>query len=296
MKLKSWMTTSILSALITGTVTWFYFHWSEEKSTPTLAEVTEQSSINKSIEHKWFDATQIPPTKTENKFEFVDAYGHIVDLHGTTIGQYVKDLYHAANQGDVTAAFNIYSAETVCTSIQNQQRELQPISASDPNYEYVQNAFKKGQALCTDVNASPKERLGYLVTAAKGGVAQAQIAFANELPEGINLTNGSFDQADPRVLAWEKDVVYFMTEAAMHGNQLALIQLGIIYEQGAITTQNLPLALTYQVAAAEIRNPGSTNAIITRLSEHLTADQVAVATAAANKLVKSAATGLSTFE
>ena len=286
MKSKPVFIIVISAVLIAGLVTWAYRHWDEE--TPTSPPIASQSNAEKSTGHKWFSYVQSEPPKTANKLTvFSDADGHIVDLHGLTISQYVKTQYEAANTGDKKAAFNIYSAETVCAQISTLQREItslpveSPLQAVTPSKQAVIEAAK---AICTDFNISSRERLDYLLVAAKGGVAEAQIAFSLEIPDGLDMT----DSTDPRLIQWQKDGISYLNQAAIQGNEVGLTRAASIYEDGnALVSKDLQLALTYQIAAKEIYSQDKNDAIITRISNQLTPDQVAAATTAANHLVNS---------
>ena len=112
---------------------------------------------------------------------------------------------------------------------------------------------------------------------------------AYEAPEGIDPTK-SADMNDPRTVQWLKDTVDYLTQAAAKGNPLAMINLATNYAQGDTVPQNIPLALTYEIAAFMQMHSNaalSDNAPqIIRLTSQLTPDQIAIAKADAAALIK----------
>ena len=294
MKSKPIIAIVVSAAVLAVLIYWAYAGRNEETPAPTNAQVVDQGGTTKSIGHKWFSTLPTgSPSIVNSPASFLDADGQIVDLHGLTIAQYVKTQYDAANKGSKKAAFNIYSAETVCSKITEYQREISSTSTDSPNQSRVtamQSVVDASHSVCTDFNISSKERLDYLSIAAKGGIVQAQIAFSQELPTGLDLT----DMTDPRVSQWQKDAVGYMTQAAQQGNTTALLSASTFYENGTVVPKDIQLALAYEIAAIQLLHPNSNSinpndATIARLSDQLTADQIASAKITASQIVSSAA-------
>jgi hypothetical protein len=272
--------------LLAAEATWIYFSWQQNKVPPAPSQVTNQSERNRPTEHRSSSNLETALIVTSNPVKFMDASGYF-DLNGLTVGQYVKKYRATADRGDETAAFNIYRAETICAGIPELQQSLNSMSVNSPDTTEKKNAMqlslKEAQSVCADFKINPKERRDYLLIAAKGGVPAAQVAYLNNPPEGINLAN----QADPRVIQWQKGAVGFLTQAADQGDLIALSTLADIYESGKMAPQNRQLALTYQIAFNQLSNSRFDSTAITRLSAQLTPAQANAAYDAATDLVSS---------
>ena len=278
-------TIAIITVILAGLAIGAYFVWNstgKEAPAPTVMQVPGHNIVENSAGQKRHSAMPSAPTNADDSF--------IVNLEGKTVSQYVKSLYDAANKGDANAAYNIYAAETICASLPKTQNEIAKALANTTD-EALQQMAKKSQAVCSDFNISPRERLAYLRDAAKGGNVNAMMSYGVEPPEGIDPTK-PLDMNDPRVVQWLKDSVDYMTEAATKGNAMAMMGVATYYEQGDIVPKNIPLALTYEIAAQMQRNPNATSydnyPTINRLESQLTSDQIASAKADARTLVMSA--------
>lgn len=257
--------------------------------------ISSTSAPSASSGHEWFSnidpgAAQI--TQKKAQVYAIGADGKPLDLKGMTVGQYIKSLRDTASKGDSNAAFNIYSAETLCTNLPNDQRELANIPAnSESTYnEALRSVVKESQKVCVDFNISPRERIEYLRAAARGGNVRALEMSAMEAPEGIDPLK-PVDATDPRVVQWRKDTVDFLTQAAAKGSLYAMANLSLMYEQGDVVKPDIPLALTYQIAALQQVHPNvdiPDNApSISKMTKQLTPDQIATARANAAALIKS---------
>lgn len=288
MKTKPLATILVSVVLFAGIATCAYFYWVKETPVSTSRQVASQKSSENSTGRKWFSNIPLSGPKAA-----ADLYGIGADLNGKTVSQYVKSLHDAANKGDTKAAYNIYLAETVCTDLPQRQRELAniPANTEETYVEALQKTVKNAQNVCADFNVSPRERIDYLNAAAKGGNVSAMMAFVREAPEGVDPLK-PIDPDNSRAVQWQRDSLNYMTLAAAKGDVVALISLSTLYEQGDSQTKNIPLALTYELAAQMQRHPNTNipdNAPqISRLTSQLTPDQIAIARADATALVKSA--------
>ncbi|PRC94513.1 hypothetical protein [Solimicrobium silvestre] len=278
---------TLLAVLIVGAGS----YWSNAAPTsPTSVQVALQTSPEKPKGQQWFSVSKGSPPVANRESRFMDADGAIVDLNGLTVSQYVNTLYDAANKGDKKAAYNIYKAESICESITPMQQNMREMSAAnDPNFfTSIEASINDVQAICADLNSGTRERLNYLLIAAKGGVAPAAIAYAFEPPEGFDAFHiKDIDLADPRVIQWQQDAVRYLTQSATQGNVATLNLLSGFYANGQMAPKNLQLALTYEIASLELRNENLKNEFITKLSDQLTLIQVNAATTSANQLVNS---------
>lgn len=295
MKSKPIFTIVISTLVIASLVIWAYMAMNKEASEPVSVKVASKANPENSTGHQWFSDVPLTASKIDpnNLVPIVDADGSYVDLKGLTVSQYVKTLYSAANNGDKKAAFNIYSAESVCARIPQMQRDLSalPTNTEQHTIALEQDRINAAKAICTDFSISSKERLDYLTIAAKGGVALAQISFGLEPPEGVDV----LDRTDPRANQWVKEAGEYLVQAAMQGNTVALQSASTFYESGTLVPKDIPLALSYELASMAILRAEGKNAapnlenlsspVITRLSNQLTPDQVRSANAAAQQLI-----------
>ena len=288
MKSKPTFTIVISITLSVGLVTWAYMTWNKETPSSEPAKMTDKSPPEKSTGRKWFSA--LPSSQSNGA---TDKFGLTVDLDGKTVSQYVKSLYDAANKGDAKAAYNIYAAETICTTtLPKSQQELVniPVNTEQNYVDALRHLVKNSQDVCADYKISPRERLDFLNTAAKGGDVSAMMTFGTEPPDGIDQTK-PLDMNDPRTVQWLNDSVDYMKQAAAKGNALAMMGVATYYEQGDIVQKNIPLALTYEIAAQMQRNPSATSydnyPTIARLESQLIPDQITTAKADAAALIKS---------
>ena len=293
MKSKSSMTITISLIFFISLGVFAYFYLGED--VPSQSQASPKNSPDnqpKQSGHLWF--SNVPLSDAETKVN-TDLYGIGADLNGKTVSQYVLDLYDLANKGDARAAYDIYLAETICADLPKRQRELAniPVNYEETYVESLQKLVKNSQDVCVNFNVSPRERIYYLNIAAKGGNVPAMMAFVREVPEGIDPLK-PIDPNDSRAVQWQKDSFNYMTQAAKKGDIVALLSLSTIYAQGDLQPKNIPLALTYELAAQMLRNPNASipdNAPqISRLTSKLTTDQIAKARSDATALVKSANT------
>ena len=155
-----------IGTLIVGTIFLINFYFQSNTNQDQI--VSQSYPAKRETGHKWFSNVHPEEQATSSRL-----YGIAAELNGKTISQYVKSLYDAANSGDVKAAYNIYLAETVCTSLSQRQREVANIAVNtEQNYvEALQTVVKNSRTVCADYNASPRERIYYLHAAAKGGMS-----------------------------------------------------------------------------------------------------------------------------
>lgn len=269
-----------IGILLAGLILWIHSFSNVEATTPPL------SAIQKITEYK---STSIPTLATGGSKKAACSLW-CARLDGKTVGQYVNGLYGAANNGDKLAAFKIYRAETICAMAPHVQQNIKEMSlANGPAFfASYQSTVDDIQSVCADFSGSERERLKYLLMAVKGGAPGAASSFAYEPPEGVdNFHLERIDPKDPRVIQWKKDAIDYLTQAATQGDTSAIITLYGFYLNGAMTPQNLQLALTYKIALTEIQNEDLNSADITELSGRLSPDQVSEANSAANQLVNS---------
>lgn len=269
-----------------------YFAWNSSKEVPASQSPqieNHRSGSEKSIEGNALSKLPDTPTKFVDKFGQRDEDGYKLNLDGKTVSQYVKSLYDAANKGDLKAAFNIYRAESICSRSAYAQRmlNLMPVDTEKSILGNTKSYINDAQVVCADLNVNQKERLDYLRIAAKGGLAEAAIAFSGEQPEWIDVPAGMpLDQTDPNVVQWENDVVNYLTQAATQGNTRALGWLATVYEGDRLVPRDLQLALTYDLASAQILNQSpAANPVTASMLQNLSPDQVSAAKAAASALV-----------
>jgi TPR repeat protein len=285
MKSKNLITIAVLAMLSAGLVVWINF--GSDKDSNLSSRGVNQNSVARTSGRHWFDNILSAPEVVKDPIKFIDASGAPILLNGLTVSQYVKSLSASAANGDATAAFNIYRAETICARIAGQKDTLNSMAAGtfDPSVVRIQREnIAAAESVCSDVNGQSKERLDYLLIAAKGGNALAQVAYFDEGPYG-QMHDFSQPTDDQNIVKWQKDAVDFLTQAATQGNRLALVTLSKVYEDGQIAPQNLQLSLTYAVADADIRNldPGK-QTIVNSLARKLTSEQVSAAISAGNQL------------
>ena len=291
MKSKLWAIFGLAVVIGVGVYVWEVSR--ADKGVVSAPAVSNQTDSSKPSGHKWFDNIETPPNVGQKKSEAYvrDADGKPLDLNGMTVSQYVKSLHDAASKGDLKANFNIYTAETICTSIPKWQREIVNMPANGENAytESLRAIVKQSQEVCGDFNISPRERLEYLHAAAKGGNVKALEMSAMEAPEGIDPTQTA-DLSDPRVVQWRKDTLDYLTQAATKGSLYAMANLSFMYEQGDVVKQDMSLALTYELAAQLQRHPSADipdNApSISRMTSQLSPDQIATARANAAAMIK----------
>jgi len=291
MKSKLWAIFAFAVVIGIGVVAWESFHG--DNNAASVPVVSNESASSAPSGHKWFSNIETGPDVAQKKTELYvrDADGKPLDLKGLTVSQYVKSLLDAASKGDAKANFNIYRAETICTSLPKRQSEITntPANGETAYTESLRAIVKQSKEVCGDFNISPRERIEYLHAAAKGGNVQALEMSAMEAPEGIDPV-GPVDAADPRIIQWRKDTLGYLTEAAEKGSLYAMANLSLMYEQGDVVKPDIPLALTYQIAALQKIHPNSDipdNApSISKMTAQLTPDQIATARANAAALNK----------
>ena len=295
MKSKLWAFAGLAVMAGIGAFAWASYR-GDTDATPTPV-ASDKSASSAPAGHRWFDKVEPGVTQATPKSPpvyAVNAFGKPLDLEGMTVSQYIKNLRDAASKGDSNAAFNIYSAETLCVNLPKDQRELANIPAnSKDNYtEALRSVVKNSETACADFNVSPKERMDYLHAAANGGNVRALEMSAVEAPEGIDPLK-PLDLNDPRSVQWEKDTIKYLTQAAAKGSAYSMTTLSTIYEQGDLEKQDIPLALTYQIAALMKIRPNAdipdNSPSISKMTSQLTPDQIATARANAVALIKSSA-------
>ena len=291
MKSKLWAIFGLAVAIGVGVYVWDVSRGDKEViSAPAASNQTDSS---KPSGHKWFDNIESGLDVGQKKSEqYVrNADGKPLDLNGLTVSQYVKSLKDAASKGDPKANFNIYVAETICTSLPKWQSEITntPANAETAYTESLRAIVKQSQEVCADFNISPRERIEYLHAAANSGNVQALEHSAMEAPEGIDPLQ-TVDATDPRVIQWRKDTVDYLTQAAAKGSLYAMTNLSFMYEQGDVVKPDIPLALTYQIAAMQQVHPNvvipDNSPSISKMTSQLTPDQISTARANAAALIK----------
>ncbi|PRC92922.1 hypothetical protein [Solimicrobium silvestre] len=288
-KPKPLITIVIAGAFLAAVILWVLSYWLRESVLPPASpQITNQAKDLPQSGRKWFSDFKNSPSISDGSKKFRDIAGYF-NLNGLTVSQFVKTQYAAANKGDKDAAFNIYRAESICSRSTDAQRTLNllPIETEKLILDSTKSYIKDAQPVCADLNISPKERLDYLRIAAKAGLAEAAIGFAIENPEGLNFSPEiQIDYSDPNVIQWQKDVVDYLTQPATQGNTKALGWLATMYEGGRLIPRNLQMALTYNLARAQILNENpNDNPVTASMLQNLPPDQVNAAEAAATALV-----------
>lgn len=175
--------------------------------------------------------------------------GRAVDMGGLSPQQYITQWSALARTGNPVAAYNVYQAESVCAGGDD------PITDFQNPAERVEFLAQREslKTLCAGLSpAQLQERLQFLVTAARAGIAAAQIDFYTEGPNGktIDLTE---NRTDPVVEQWKKDAMVYLKSAANQGEPMALGLLSLAYDAGELVPQDQKMSLAYSVAEAMLR-------------------------------------------
>ena len=253
--------------------------------------VASQSNQNNDGNMKWFSNIE---NKEENQKgdPFMDVTGFF-DLGGLNVNEYVSRFVNAANNGNATAAFNIYRAETICANIPAIQEQINstPIGATNNgSLEYQKTTLKNSLSVCKDFNVGIKERLSYLDMAAKNGSPEAQVAFLREGPYGdgqYQKSSNNYDENDPYLKEWRIKAVNYVEKAANQGNKMALIYLSNMAQEGTLIDKNETLSLTYLLVLSNVDENKEVpyKSLIEQAKNGLTEDQINSANLAAKQFI-----------
>jgi hypothetical protein len=210
--------------------------------------------------------------------------GHPVDLEGLPVKQFVEKYSPAARLGDAQAAWKVYLGEGLCSDIPN----LKDLAAETHQEQVFAGEIAAKTEACRDVTpAMMDERMYFVTQAARAGIDDARIAFANEGPGG-HLKG--VDLLSPAVKPWSDQAIDFLKQSASDGNRVAMVYLASAYSDGRVTQRDPQQALVYAAANAALVSKDrpdiqiTDNPLVKELSRELTPDQVTAAIAQGQQL------------
>lgn len=175
-------------------------------------------------------------------------HGRAVDLGGLTVAQFIDRHAPAARRGDPQAVQALYEALAVCAT----RDDPLPDVAAPADRDALLREQAQVRRLCAGVSpAQVQERLRFLAAAADAGLAQAQVDFYAEGPDGagVSATLQADSADDPALAAWRAQAVAHLQRAAAQCEPFAMGLLASLYDGSLVAPASPALAVTY--AAAE---------------------------------------------
>lgn len=200
--------------------------------------------------------------------------GRVVDLDGKNVAQYLAARMGAARAGDVTAAYQVYQAASICAANDDPVADYHDPAERD---RFLQER-KRLVALCAGLSAAQvQERLGFLGSAARAGHLGAQVDFYMEGPYG-RAVDIAQDPADPTVKQWKADALAYLEHAGGQCDHFSLALLSTVYDAGQLTGRDMVKSMAYSIAADLPRNKVQTETQLrSRFGDELSAAQFAAA-------------------
>ena len=188
--------------------------------------------------------------------------------------QQVDKLSKSSSPVDAFFAYNILRA---CVGVRRAESE---VYENEPSHK-----AKPSAAACGDVTpAQIVSRLQLLDRAGLAGVHGAMYAASLEGPDGSGAT-GNENVSTPEYAAWTARLQQYQQAGVRTGDRASLMSLSQRYEN----ERDMPKALTYWVAQAELSKPShTTENIIARLSKTMLPDQAAAAIEQGKQIARAA--------
>lgn len=231
--MRKWVFIAVAILALVGAVLFSLLWGSADNNTPEKAFV-KMSEVAASIPTYEQQARQVDMI-VQTRIKFSDSYSQLQE----------------AAKSNPYAAFQLYQDTSRCANINVRREVLENHAAmnGDPaTISNILNQLLEDENLCTSItDAQLALKNDWVIKAARMGHVEAQLIFFGAVTESFDTPEKIVENAE-KISEYKAEALQHLRSAAMTGNDTALYNLAMAYQEGTLAKHNAVVAYGYMLA------------------------------------------------